>query len=131
MKGDLFVLRGGNADGPPETFTLIDALRATAVSVNGEMVDITSKDSNEWRELLAGGFRSMSISADGVWKGTLPQQALRDAALDGTLRNYQVDDSAEVIEGSFQVTAFEISGDRGDAQTYSCTLESADEPAVT
>lgn len=109
----------------------VEDQRTTGVSINGEMIDITNKDSGGWRELLAGSIRSMSLSVEGVWTGSTHQQAIRDIAMTGVLNDYQLDDGAEVIEGSFQVTSFEMSGAHDAEQTYSATLESADTPTVT
>jgi TP901-1 family phage major tail protein len=129
MKGDEFVLLVGDG---AAGFDQVDALRATSFSINGEQVDITSKDSGGWRELLTGGGnKSVTISADGVWISAAHQETVRDLALSGDLEDFQIDDSDEVLEGAFQVTSFEISGDQGAEQTYSLTLESADQPTVT
>lgn len=131
MNGDVFLLKGGDGGGT-EVFTTIDALRATGVSINGSPVGLTSKDSGGWRELLSGGgIRSMTITADGVWTAATEQTTLRARAMDGVARNYQLDDSDAVIEGSFVVASFQIDGNNGEEQTYSVTLESADEPTVT
>lgn len=139
MKGDVFLLKGGDGGGT-EVFTTIDALRATAVSINGEIVDVTSKSSpSAWRQLLSGGgVKSMQITADGVWGGgatpgtpTAEQKLLRSRAIDGVVRNYQLTDSDQVIEGGFVITNFQLSGPQGAEQTYSVTLESADLPTVT
>lgn len=128
MRGeDLVLLRDVGAG----SFSQVEDQRTTGVSINGEMIDITNKDSGGWRELLAGSIRSMSLSVEGVWTGSTHQQALRDIAMTGALNDYQVDDGVEVIEGSFQVTSFEMSGAHDGEQTYSATLESADTPTVT
>ncbi|MDH5279523.1 MAG: phage tail protein [Thermoleophilia bacterium] len=136
MKGDVFLLKGYTG----AVFVTIDALRATSVSINGEVVNVTSKSSpGGFRQLLSGGgVKSMSITAEGVWGGgatpgtpTAEQKALRTKALDGIARDYQIADSDQVIEGSFVVTNFELSGPHGAEQTYSVTLESADLPVVT
>lgn len=128
MRGeDLVLLRDVGAG----SFSQVEDQRTTGVSINGEMIDITNKDSGGWRELLAGSIRSMSLTAEGVWTGSTHQQALRDICMTGALNDYQVDDGVEVIEGSFQVTSFELSGAHDGEQTYSTTLESADTPTVT
>ncbi len=128
MRGeDLVLLRDTGAG----SFTQVEDQRTTGLSINGEMIDITSKDSSSWRELLAGSIRTMSLSVEGVWTGSTQLLAMRDQAMDGTLNDYQIEDGVEVTEGSFQVTSFEISGAHDGEQTYSATLESADVPTVT
>lgn len=128
MRGeDLVLLRDVGAG----SFTQVEDQRTTGFSINGSMIDLTSKDSGGWRELAAGGIKECSLSAEGVWTGSTQQQAIRAAAMSGALNDYQVDDGAEVLEGSFQVTSFEISGGHDGEQTYTATLESADAPTVT
>ncbi len=139
MKGDVFLLKGSDGGGTP-VFTTIDALRGTSLSINGEVVAVTSKSSpGGFRQLLSGGgVKTMSITADGVWGGgatpgnpTAEQKLLRSRAMDGVARDYQILDSNQVIEGSFVVTAFSLDGPHGAEQTYSVTLESADLPVIT
>lgn len=131
MLGNAFLLKGGDGGGT-EVFTTIDALRGTGLTINGGMVDVTSKSSpNNWRELLGGGaVKSLTISADGVWESTVEQETLRARAIDGALRNYQLTDGEDTITGPFVVTNFQLNGPHGAEQTYSVTLESAGEPTV-
>lgn len=136
MKGDVFLLKGFTSG----SFVTIDALRMTGMTINGESVDVTSKSSpGGFRQLLSGGgVKTMTITADGVWGGgaapgtpTAEQKLLRTNAISGATRDYQILDSDQVIEGSFQVTSFGLNGPHGAEQTYSVTLESADLPVVT
>jgi TP901-1 family phage major tail protein len=129
MRGDEFVLLISDGIGG---FDQVGGLRATSYSINGEMIDLTDKDSNLWRELFdGGGNKSVTVSADGVWEGGTEQDAVQALALSQALEDFQLDDGNEVLEGAFQVTNFEKSGDQGDAQLYSITLESGDEPTLT
>ena len=64
-KGSAFLLKVGNGN-VPATYETVAGMRTTQLSVNGEAVNITSKDSGGWRELLSGaGVRSVSVSASG------------------------------------------------------------------
>ena len=61
-KGSAFLLKVGNGGSPP-TYQTVAGLRTTQLSVNGDPVNVTSKDSGGWRELLSGaGVRSVSAS---------------------------------------------------------------------
>ena len=51
-KGSAFLLKIGDGESPP-TYSTIAGLRTTQLSVNGEPVAITNKDSGGWRELLS------------------------------------------------------------------------------
>lgn len=62
-KGSAFLLKVGDGN-IPATYATVAGMRTTQLSVNGEAVNITSKDSGGWRELLSGaGVRSVSVSA--------------------------------------------------------------------
>src|SRR5690554_963152 len=121
--GNAFLLKVGNNESP-ETFSTVDMLRATAMSINGEPVDITNKDAAGWRGLLdGGGVKSITITADGIYAGTETQKALRSRAIDGAVRNYQIVDGEDAIEGGFVVANFDLDGPLNEVQTYSVTLE--------
>jgi hypothetical protein len=69
-KGSAFLLKVGDG-GSPVGYTTVAGLRTTQMTVNGAMVEITSKDSGGWRDLLSGaGVRSVSVSAAGVFTGS-------------------------------------------------------------
>ena len=68
--GSAFLLKIGDGAAPPTSRTGA-GLRTTQLSVNGEAVNVTTKDSGGWRELLSGaGVRSVSVSAAGIFTGS-------------------------------------------------------------
>ena len=131
QKGSSFLLKD-NADGTPAT---IGGLRSTSMTVNGEMVDITTKESSAFvsggndlgRELLTGGgITSMSISASGVFMDSTDDENVRDAAFKGEVNAYQLlFGNADTIDGSFKITSYERAGEYNGEETYSITLESS------
>jgi TP901-1 family phage major tail protein len=65
-KGSAFLLKIGDGANPP-IFATVAELRTTQMSVNGDAVNITSKDSGGCRELLSGaGVRSVSVAGSGL-----------------------------------------------------------------
>lgn len=60
-KGSAFLLKIGDGTEPP-AFATMAGLRTTQLSINGETVVVTSKDSGGWRELLSGAGCGMSAS---------------------------------------------------------------------
>lgn len=115
-------LAGGGA------FQTVAGLRATRLSFNAETVDVTTIDSvGRWRELLAGaGLRSASISGSGVFKDAASDANLRQAFFDGTIPAFQVViPDFGVIEGPFQITALEYSGDHDGEAVFELSLASA------
>lgn len=132
-KGRLFLLKAGDG-ASPEVFTTVAGLRSTGLTINGESVDVTDKDSeDQMRELLdGGGVKSMTISGGGVFKDDTSQTLLESRALAGSIDNYQiVFDGGRTYEGGFQVTTVEYAGEHNADHTYSVTLESSGTIIIT
>lgn len=109
-------------------FETIAGLRATRVSFNAETVDVTSLESQGgWRELLAGaGVRSAGISGSGVFRDEGTDERARQLFFDGETPDFQVIvPDFGIIEGPFQVTAIEYSGNHNGEATYELSLASA------
>ncbi len=108
--------------------TAIGGMRTTGMTLNGEEVDVTTKDSvNQWRELLAGaGMVSMTISAAGVFIDNNNVITVRGYVIARTLNTFVLEfESGDTYTGSFQVTNFEHAGEFNGEVTYSITLESS------
>ena len=130
-KGSSFLLKE-NSTGTPAT---VGGLRSTSMSINGEMVDITTKDSNAFissgndkaRDILqGGGIRSMSLSASGVFTDSSTENLVRGFAFDGAIQNYDlVFSDGSKIAGAFLITSYERAGEFNGEETYSLTLESS------
>src|SRR3546814_5858906 len=79
--GSAFLLKIGDGAIPP-AYRTVAGLRTTLLSVNGEAVNVTTKDSAGWRDLLSGaGVRSVSVSAAGIFTGSDAEVRLRGHAL--------------------------------------------------
>ena len=130
-KGSSFLLKE-NSTGTPAT---VGGLRSTSMSINGEMVDITNKDSNAFissgndkaRDLLqGGGVRSMSLTASGVFTDSSTENLVRGFAFDGAIQNYDlVFSDGSKIAGAFLITSYERAGEFNGEETYSLTLASS------
>ena len=130
-KGSSFLLKE-NSTGTPAT---VGGMRSTSMSINGEMVDITTKDSNAFissgndkaRDILqGGGIRSMSLSASGVFTDSSTENLVRGFAFDGAIQNYDlVFSDGSKIAGAFLITSYERAGEYNGEETYSLTLESS------
>lgn len=131
QKGSSFLLKE-NSTGTPAT---VSGLRSTSMTINGELVDITDKESNAFvtsgndkaRTLLqGGGVRSLSISASGVFTDSSTEELVRGFAFDGAIQNYDlVFGNGDTIKGAFLVTSYERAGEFNGEETYSLTLESS------
>jgi len=125
-KGSAFLLKVGNGGSPP-SYATIGGMRTTQLSVNGEAVNVTSKDSGGWRDLLSGaGVRSVSVAASGIFTGSVAEGRIKANALGGALDDYELSfESGEKLRGRFLVTRLDYAGDHGGERTYAVALESS------
>jgi TP901-1 family phage major tail protein len=120
------LLKVGNG-ASPLVYATVAGLRTTQMSVNGEMVAITSKDSGGWRELLSGaGVRSVSVSGAGIFTGSAAETRIKGNALAGTIDDYRLSfESGETLSGRFLVTKLDYAGDYNGERSYTLSLESS------
>jgi TP901-1 family phage major tail protein len=125
-KGSAFLLKVGNGAEPP-VFSTVAGMRTTQMSVNGEAVNVTSKDSGGWRELLSGaGVRSVSVAASGIFTGSAAEVRVKANALAGQIDAYELSfESGEKLRGRFLVTRLDYSGDYNGERNYALSLESS------
>lgn len=131
QKGSSFLLKdnsGGSA-------VVIGGLRSTSMTINGEIVDITAKDSATFsgssghdigRAIGSNmGIRSMTVSASGVFTDSAGENNLRGAAFTGSSVNYDlVFGDGSTVKGAFIITSYERAGEFNGEETFSVTLES-------
>ena len=126
QKGSAFLLKISDG-GAPAAYQTVAGLRTTQMSVTGETVVITSKDSGGWRELLSGaGVRAVSVSAAGIFLGSVAEAQVRANALAGTLDNYELSfEGGEKLRGRFLVQRLDYAGDFNGERNYTVQLESS------
>ena len=126
QKGSAFLLKVGNG-GTPLAYATVAGLRTTQLSVNGEAVNVTSKDSGGWRELLSGaGVRSVSVAGSGIFTGSAAEVRLKGNALAGLIDDYELSfEGGERMRGRFLVTRLDYAGDYNGERTYTLSLESS------
>jgi len=127
QKGAAFLLKIGDGASPPTSYETVAGLRTTQMSINGDTVVVTHKQSGGWRELLSGaGTRSVSVGASGIFLGSTAEAALRSHALEGTLDDYELsfEDGAK-MRGRFLVQRLDYAGDFNGERTYALQLESS------
>jgi TP901-1 family phage major tail protein len=125
-KGSAFLLKVGNGAQPP-VYATVAGMRTTQMSVNGEAVNVTSKDSGGWRELLSGaGVRSVSVAASGIFTGSAAETRVKTNALAGLVDDYELSfESGEKMRGRFLLTRLDYSGDYNGERNYALSLESS------
>lgn len=110
------------------TFVTVAGLRARGIAFNAATIDITHTESaDEWRELLAGaGIKTARVSGSGIFKDEASDAAMRQYFFGGTIRDWQIIiPDFGTIEGPFQITALEFSGQHDNELTFELALESA------
>ena len=127
-RGSAFLLKIGDGGEPP-VYATVAGLKTTQLSVNGDPVAITNKDSGGWRELLTGaGVRSVSVAASGIFTGSAAEARVRSLALGGEIEAYELSfESGEKMRGDFLVTRLEYAGDFNGERNYTLALESSGE----
>lgn len=126
QKGSAFLLKIGDGAAPP-AYETVAGLRTTQMSINGDSVVVTHKDSGGWRELLSGaGTRSVSVSAGGIFLGSQAEARVQEHALAGTIDEYELsfEDGAR-LRGRFLVQRLDYSGDFNGERNYTIQLESS------
>ncbi|MEY4472025.1 MAG: hypothetical protein RL671_329 [Pseudomonadota bacterium] len=126
QKGSAFLLK--ISDGAtPAVYRTVAGLRTTQLSITGDPVVITSKESGGWRELLSGaGVRSVSVSAAGIFLGSAAEAQVRTNAMTGTIDDYELSfEGGEKLRGKFLVQRLDYAGDFNGERNYTLALESA------
>ena len=125
-KGSAFLLKIGDGAANP-AFATVAGLRTTQLSINGEAVVVTSKDSGGWRQLLSGAsVRHVSVSGAGVFTGSAAEARLKGHALSGAIDDYRLSfEGGDSLTGRFLVTRLDYAGDFNGERSYTLSLESS------
>lgn len=110
------------------SFVTVAGLRSRRLAFNSETVDVTDADSvGRWRELLAGsGVQRASVSGSGIFKDAQSDASIRTRFFSADIVDWQLAIPAfGVVEGPFQITALEYSGNHDGEVTFEIGLESA------
>jgi TP901-1 family phage major tail protein len=128
QKGSAFLLKISDG-GSPAAYDTVAGLRTTQMTVTGETVVVTSKDSGGWRELLSGaGVRSVGVSASGIFLGSAAEARIRANAMAGTIDDYELSfEDGEKLRGQFLIQRLDYSGDFNGERSYTMQLESSGE----
>ncbi len=126
QKGAAFLLKVGDGSAPT-AYDTVAGLRTTQMSINGDPVVVTSKDSGGWRDLLSGaGTRSVSVSAAGIFLGSEAETRVRSCALTGTMEQFELSfEGGEKMQGRFLVQRLDYAGDFNGERNYTLQLESS------
>lgn len=112
------------------SFVTVAGLRSHQLAFNAQTVDATHQESaGAWRELLAdAGVKSASVRGNGIFKDASSDATARSLFFAGTIRDWQVIiPDFGTVEGPFQITALEFTGQHDGELAFELALESAGE----
>ncbi len=115
-------------------FVTVAGLRTRALAFDAATVDVTTAESaGQWRELLAGaGVKRARITGTGIFRDETSDAAVRELVFGGIIRAWRiVIPDFGTVEGPFQITALEYSGQHAGELTFEIALESAGALAFT
>lgn len=124
ITGRTFVLKKGTAAGG----TIIAAGRTVSLTLNSETVDNTTvDDANRWRQLVpAVGIKSATVTISGKAKDVATILALLTDFNAQTVDAYGIVIGAlATIDGNWQITNVDWTGEYNNTVDFSATLESA------
>ena len=126
QKGSAFLLKISDGESPA-AYDTVAGLRTTQMTISGETVVNTHKQSGGWRELLSGaGVRSVSVSAAGIFLGSDAEARVRANAMAGTLDAYELSfEDGEKLRGQFLIQRLDYAGDFNGERSYTMQLESS------
>ena len=116
-----------------EEYIVIAGMRSNSFTQQQEPVDVSTKDSDTWRYLLAGaGTRTGNVSGSGVFYGTASEALLRSRFGTETHHEYQiVVPGYGVYQGKYMIESIEEAGEYNGEMTYSVSLSSDGEITFT
>jgi TP901-1 family phage major tail protein len=112
------------------SFLTVAGLKTRSLALNAASIDVTDAESaGRWRELLDGaGIKRASVSGNGIFKDQTSDEQIRALFFSGTIRNCQlILPDFGTLQGPFQITALEFSGDHAGEVTFNLSLDSAGE----
>ncbi|WP_435007985.1 phage tail tube protein [Tundrisphaera lichenicola] len=129
QRGRLMLIYSGSGGGK----TLIGGLKSTSIKMNNSVIDVSTKDTAGWRELLEdGSLKFFSIACQGIFKDSATDESIRSRAFSNSIDTYTFEfPNGDIIVCDFQITGYERAGDVEGVETYNYTLESTGEPSFT
>ena len=99
--------------------------RTDTVTINNEPIDITDKDENGWRTLMAAvGSKTVSAEVEGIIKDSTILSAVM-AAGSTLIDDCEVEiQGIATLSGDFYLQSVSIGAEQADVTTFTATLES-------
>ena len=116
----------------PEVFTVVAALKETSYDIENPEVDISTKDSDGWRELMPdGSLKKMDVAGSG-YINQASRTLLTGKVTGGSIDNYEVRyDDGSKYAGQYQMTKLSGSGGSEGAEEFNIEMKSSKEITYT
>ncbi len=125
QKGRDMLVRVADGDGG---WTTLAGLKTRRLALGNGAVDVTDSDSTgRWRQLLSdAGVRRASIAGQGIFRDAQSDTLVREAFFDDAAMELQlVMPDFGTLEGAFQITSLDYSGNHDGEVTFEIAFESA------
>lgn len=108
-------------------YQIVGGFKSNDLTINGEAVDVTTKDNVGFKELLEGaGVRSLSASGDGVFMNDATFGIAHGHVLAGTHPECEITvPGLGTYTGKFAISSLQMTGGFEGEVTYSISLDSA------
>lgn len=130
------LLQVGDGGSPTENFNTIAELKTVNITLNSDTVEVTSKDSGNWRELMTtAAVRSVEVQGTGNLTDDSYANVLWTNYFNENTSNYQILASGTggvgTFAGAFQITNLSIDSAERGVGTFNVTLSSAGTVTLT
>ncbi len=131
QSGSLVLLKVYNIKN--KAYQVVGGMRATKFTLNNQLIDISHKESGQWRMLLSGsGLSHVSIVGSGIFTDNVSEEIVRVAAFNNQILSFKIlFGNLDVLSGNFVISLYERVGNLHEEEAYSIGLESAGDVAYT
>lgn len=105
--------------------TVITGCRSKSVTINNEVIDITTDDDAGWRNLLSvPGMKSIDLEIEGVWVDSAVRTAILSASdiSDTVTLTWE---TGQTLSGTGILANYTETGEHDGAKTFSVSIQSA------
>lgn len=104
--------------------TAVAGFTTNTMTINNQVIDVTNKDS-QFRQLIAGGIKSLTISGSGVASNDTGWETFKGYAQAASSNALAMgSEDSDTVEASFIITNLTITGAVENGQTFDFTAES-------
>ena len=114
-------------------FEIVGGMRSTKFLLNNQLLDVTTKESGRWRNLLSGvGNAYITISGSGVFTDQDSELVVRDAAFGSRVLDFEMSfGNGDILSGEFLINVYERIGNMSEEEIYNLGLESSGQVSYT